>query len=178
MDFTLNPNFFGGTRYETNHFTPVFCHAGVRPSGGRLRAGCCPDPVPGPDGQAGRHLIRGLEFKTATDEHGNHRSAGTERTVPWVAITPVVNAIRVLERMVPDGHLLFDHHAHDLASTRPGTGSSFSLLTAENATGNWVKVTQRVPVRIRITDADPAMPLRVGTSATITVDTTSLSTKR
>jgi DNA-binding MarR family transcriptional regulator len=88
-----------------------------------LRAGCCPDPVPGPDGQAGRHLIRGLEFKTATDEHGNHRSAGAERTVPWVAITPVVNAIRVLERMVPDGHLLFDHHAHDLASTRPGTGS-------------------------------------------------------
>jgi integrase len=88
-----------------------------------LRAGCCPDPVPGPDGRTGRHLIRGLEFKTATDEHGNHRSAGTERTVPWVAITPVVNAIRVLERMVPAGHLLFDHHAHDLASTRPGTGS-------------------------------------------------------
>ena len=88
-----------------------------------LRAGCCPDPVPGPDGRTGRHLIRGLEFKTATDEHGNHRSAGTERAAPWVAITPVVNAIRVLERMVPAGHLLFDHHAHDLASTRPGTGS-------------------------------------------------------
>jgi hypothetical protein len=88
-----------------------------------LRAGCCPDPVPGPDGQAGRHLIRGLEFKTATDEHGNHRSAGAERTVPWVAITPVVNAIRVLERMVPDGHLLFDHHVHDLTGARPGTGS-------------------------------------------------------
>ena len=33
-----------------------------------LRTGCCPDPVPGPDGQPGRHLIRGLEFKTATDE--------------------------------------------------------------------------------------------------------------
>ncbi|HUZ25273.1 MAG TPA: hypothetical protein VMV07_16075 [Streptosporangiaceae bacterium] len=47
-----------------------------------LRAGCCPDPVPGPDGRTGRHLIHGLEFKTATDEHGNHRSAGTERTVP------------------------------------------------------------------------------------------------
>ena len=66
-----------------------------------LRTGCCPDPVPGPDGRTGRHLIRGLEFKTATDEHGNHLSAGAERDVPWVAITPVVNAIRVLERMVP-----------------------------------------------------------------------------
>jgi hypothetical protein len=88
-----------------------------------LRTGCCPDPVPGQDGRTGRHLIRGLEFKTATDEHGNHVSAGAERAVPWVAITPVVNAVRVLERMVPDGHLLFDHHAHDLGGARPGTGS-------------------------------------------------------
>ena len=88
-----------------------------------LRTGCCPDPVPGPDGRAGRHLIRGLEYKTATDEHGNYQSGGAEREVPWVAITPVVNAIRVLERMVPDGHLLFDHHAHDLPASRPGTGS-------------------------------------------------------
>jgi len=88
-----------------------------------LRTGCCPDPALGPGRRPGRHLIRGHEFKTATDKHGNHRSGGTERDVPWVAITPVVNAIRVLERMVPDGHLLFDHHAHDLPSSRPGTGS-------------------------------------------------------
>jgi hypothetical protein len=46
-----------------------------------------------------------------------------ERDVPWVAITPVVNAIRVLERMVPAGRLLFDHDAHDIHRTRPGTGS-------------------------------------------------------
>ena len=88
-----------------------------------LRTGCCPDPVPGPDGQAGRHLIRGLEFKTANDEDGNRRSSGAEREVPWVAITPVVSAIRVLERMVPDGHLLFGHDAHDARGGRPDTGS-------------------------------------------------------
>jgi len=88
-----------------------------------LRTGCCPDPAPGPDGQAGWHLIRGLEFKTATDDDGNHRSGGTEREAPWVAITPVVNAIRVLERMVPDGHLLFGHDAHDARGERPDTGS-------------------------------------------------------
>jgi hypothetical protein len=88
-----------------------------------LRTGCCPDPVPGPDGQPGRHVIRGREYKTAIDEDGNHQSSGTEREAPWVAITPVVNAIRVLERMVPAGHLLFDHHAHDLPSSRAGTGS-------------------------------------------------------
>jgi integrase len=88
-----------------------------------LRTGCCPDPAPGPDGQPGRHLIRGLEFKTATDDDGNHLSGGAEREAPWVAITPVVNAIRVLERMVPDGHLLFGHDAHDARGERPDTGS-------------------------------------------------------
>ena len=88
-----------------------------------LRAGCCPDPLPGADGRRGRHLIRGCEYKNATDEHGNHQPAGLERDVPWVAITPVVNAIRVLERMVPDGHLLFDCHVHDPGGHRDRTGS-------------------------------------------------------
>jgi membrane fusion protein (multidrug efflux system) len=54
-----------------------------------------------------------------------------------------------------------------------GTGAAFSLLPAQNASGNWIKVVQRVPVRIRIDDADLAKsPLRVGLSATVTVDTT------
>ncbi|MEO5866114.1 MAG: HlyD family secretion protein [Sphingomonas sp.] len=50
-----------------------------------------------------------------------------------------------------------------------GTGSEFSVLPAQNATGNWVKVTQRVPVRIAIDDAS-ARPLIAGLSATVTVD--------
>ncbi|WP_410585400.1 integrase [Amycolatopsis sp. lyj-108] len=87
-----------------------------------LRAGCCPTPEPAADGTASRHLIRSHEYKGATDEQGNHHSAGVERDVPWVAIAPVVRAIRVLERMVPAGGLLFDHRAHDLHA-RPGTGS-------------------------------------------------------
>ena len=53
-----------------------------------------------------------------------------------------------------------------------GTGSAFSLLPAQNATGNWIKVVQRVPVRITL---DPnelaAHPLRIGLSTTVTVDT-------
>ncbi len=52
-----------------------------------------------------------------------------------------------------------------------GTGSAFSLLPAQNATGNWIKVVQRVPVRISI---DPrelrANPLRMGLSMTVKVD--------
>jgi membrane fusion protein (multidrug efflux system) len=57
-----------------------------------------------------------------------------------------------------------------------GTGAAFSLLPAQNASGNWIKVVQRVPVRIQIDPQDLAKaPLRVGLSATVTVDTTSRS---
>ncbi|RWI93518.1 HlyD family secretion protein [Mesorhizobium sp.] len=52
-----------------------------------------------------------------------------------------------------------------------GTGAEFSLLPAQNATGNWVKVTQRIPVRLEMTDPDAKMALRTGMSATVTVDT-------
>ena len=52
----------------------------------------------------------------------------------------------------------------------PASGTAFSLLPPENATGNWVKVTQRFAVRIRL--LDPVPELRVGASAEVTVDTT------
>src|SRR3546814_7967343 len=48
-----------------------------------------------------------------------------------------------------------------------GTGSEFAILPAQNANGNWVKVTQRVPVRIAIDERSPR-PLLAGLSATIT----------
>jgi membrane fusion protein (multidrug efflux system) len=59
-------------------------------------------------------------------------------------------------------------------SISAGSGATFSVLPPENATGNWVKVTQRFPVRIRISNPphDPSETLRVGASATVTVDTT------
>ncbi len=54
-----------------------------------------------------------------------------------------------------------------------GSGATFSVLPPENATGNWVKVTQRFPIRIRITSQpNPDKPLRVGASADVTIDTT------
>lgn len=61
-----------------------------------------------------------------------------------------------------------------VGSIGAGSGASFSLLPAQNATGNWVKVTQRFPVRIDLSDApsDPALQLRVGASTTVTIDTT------
>ena len=51
-----------------------------------------------------------------------------------------------------------------------GTGSQFSILPAQNATGNWVKVVQRLPVRLRLIGAE-ALPFRSGLSASVEVDT-------
>jgi membrane fusion protein, multidrug efflux system len=56
-------------------------------------------------------------------------------------------------------------------SLSPGTGLTFSLLPPENATGNWVKVVQRLPVRVSIDRSDPDAPLHAGLSATVEVDT-------
>lgn len=63
----------------------------------------------------------------------------------------------------------------EVVSISPGSGTSFSLLPPENATGNWVKVTQRFPVRVHLLDSNPRYPLRLGASCTVTVDTTSAS---
>jgi membrane fusion protein (multidrug efflux system) len=60
-----------------------------------------------------------------------------------------------------------------VAGIGAGTGSVFSLLPAQNATGNWIKVVQRVPVRITLDNAElDKHPLRIGLSADVTVDIT------
>jgi membrane fusion protein (multidrug efflux system) len=56
-------------------------------------------------------------------------------------------------------------------SISPASGSSFSLLPAQNTTGNWVKVVQRIPMRVSIDDPAGKPPLRVGMSTVVDVDT-------
>jgi membrane fusion protein (multidrug efflux system) len=56
-------------------------------------------------------------------------------------------------------------------SVGPATGAEFALLPPENASGNWVKVVQRVPVRLAFEPGGPALPLRAGMSATVRIDT-------
>jgi membrane fusion protein (multidrug efflux system) len=56
-------------------------------------------------------------------------------------------------------------------SVAPASGSQFSLLPAENSSGNWVKVVQRIPVRIKITGGPRDVRLAAGMSAEISVDT-------
>lgn len=58
----------------------------------------------------------------------------------------------------------------DVESIGAATGSQFALIPAQNATGNWVKVTQRLPVRIHVVCPDAAR-LRAGMSANVSVDT-------
>ena len=54
-------------------------------------------------------------------------------------------------------------------SISPSSGNAFSLLPAQNASGNWVKVTQRVPVRVKVLALDSNYPLRVGATASVKI---------
>ncbi len=78
--------------------------------------------------------------------------------------------VRPGQRAVIESDVYPDHPFHGVVqSLAGGSGAAFSLLPPQNATGNWVKVTQRVPVRIRVEDPDPRRPLRIGTTATVKV---------
>jgi membrane fusion protein (multidrug efflux system) len=57
-----------------------------------------------------------------------------------------------------------------VASLSPGTGSAFSMLPPENASGNWVKVVQRLPVRVAFDPLPADVVLRSGLSAVVTVE--------
>jgi len=66
--------------------------------------------------------------------------------------------------MYPD-----QHFKGTVESLSGGTGTAFSLLPPQNATGNWVKIAQRVPVRIKFAPTDAEHPLRIGATATVSV---------
>ena len=63
------------------------------------------------------------------------------------------------------------HFRGHVQSLSPATGARFSLLPPDNATGNFTKVVQRVPVRVRPDKVDPAHPLRPGLSVVVTIQT-------
>jgi membrane fusion protein, multidrug efflux system len=65
-----------------------------------------------------------------------------------------------------------DHPLHGhVASVSPGTGAQFAILPPQNASGNWVKVVQRVPVRIVFDRGEDVSRLRAGMSVTVSIDT-------
>jgi membrane fusion protein (multidrug efflux system) len=58
-----------------------------------------------------------------------------------------------------------------VSSISPATGAEFALLPPQNATGNWVKVVQRLPVRLELKNPASDPPLRAGMSAVVEIDT-------
>ncbi|MBD3815532.1 MAG: HlyD family secretion protein [Halothiobacillus sp.] len=73
-----------------------------------------------------------------------------------------------IESDIYPGHVFKGH----VLSIAAGAGNAFSLLPPQNATGNWVKVTQRVPVRIVLDDSDTQRHLPIGTSTTTRIELT------
>ncbi len=102
--------------------------------------------------------------------------------VPWVEANFKENQLakmRVGQKATirVDAYPGVDFAAH-VASFSPGTGAAFSVLPAQNATGNWVKVVQRLPVRLAFDRPPPDMAGHSGLSARVKVDTTSTARAR
>jgi membrane fusion protein (multidrug efflux system) len=112
-------------------------------------------------------------------------------SIPLLSVVPVgdmyvdANFKEVQLKMVRAGQkveLVSDLYGHKVAfhgvveGFSGGTGAAFALIPAQNATGNWIKVVQRLPVRIRLNPDELAShPLRVGLSMDATVDLRSSS---
>ena len=59
----------------------------------------------------------------------------------------------------------------EVESISPATGAEFAILPAQNASGNWVKVVQRLPVRLKLIERPNEPPLRAGMTAYVSIDT-------
>ncbi|MGI9170256.1 MAG: HlyD family efflux transporter periplasmic adaptor subunit, partial [Caulobacteraceae bacterium] len=99
---------------------------------------------------------------------------------PWVEANFKENQLRKM-RVGQSAKIRIDAYgaalAGHVASFSPGAGSAFSALPAQNATGNWVKVAQRLPVRIAFDRPPPEVAGRAGLSAKVTVDVRPASTR-
>ena len=113
--------------------------------------------------QLGQQVVQGLPVLTLVKGDGTYVEANFKETdLDEMAVgQPAELRFDAYDGLVLKGHV---------ASIGAGTGSEFSVLPAQNATGNWVKVTQRVPVRIAIDEKSPR-PLIAGLSTHVTVFT-------
>ncbi len=96
-------------------------------------------------------------------------------TAPWVEANPKetdITYLRIGQKVTIDVDSFPDRDFHGtVQSVSPGTGAQFSILPPQNASGNWVKVVQRVPVRIVFDKDQDLSLLRSGMSATVEIDT-------
>jgi membrane fusion protein (multidrug efflux system) len=94
---------------------------------------------------------------------------------PWVDANPKetdLTYLRVGQKVTLDVDSFPDHtFTGKVVAVSPGTGAQFSILPPQNASGNWVKVVQRVPVRIAFDKDEDTRLLRSGMSVNVSIDT-------
>jgi membrane fusion protein (multidrug efflux system) len=114
--------------------------------------------------QMGRYVMAGTPvFAVMDDEH------------PWVDANPKETDVTYL-RVGQQAELRVDTFPDKVfrgtvSSVSPGTGAQFSILPPQNASGNWIKVVQRVPLRITFMPDQDLAKLRAGMSVTVDIDT-------
>ena len=114
--------------------------------------------------QLGRFIAAGTPILSVIDDQ-----------TPWVDANPKetdITYLRVGQKAALDVDSFPDHtFKGTVIAVSPGTGSQFSILPPQNATGNWVKVVQRVPVRIAFDKDEDTHLLRSGMSVVVDIDT-------
>jgi membrane fusion protein (multidrug efflux system) len=114
--------------------------------------------------QLGRFVAAGTPVFSVIDDEN-----------PWVDANPKetdITYLRIGQKATLDVDSFPDHtFSGTVVSVSPGTGAQFSILPPQNATGNWVKVVQRVPVRIAFDKDEDTHLLRSGMSVNVEIDT-------
>jgi membrane fusion protein (multidrug efflux system) len=114
--------------------------------------------------QLGRFVVAGTPVFSVIDD-----------SAPWVDANPKetdITYLRVGQKVEIEVDSFPDRPFHGtVASVSPGTGAQFAILPPQNAIGNWVKVVQRVPVRIVFDAGQDLSLLRAGMSVTVEIDT-------
>ena len=114
--------------------------------------------------QLGRFVAAGGPLMSVIDD-----------AAPWVDANPKetdITYLRVGQKATLDVDSFPDHtFKGTVVAVSPGTGAQFSILPAQNASGNWVKVVQRVPVRIAFDKGEDVQLLRSGMSVNVEIDT-------
>ena len=114
--------------------------------------------------QLGRYLTAGTPVFSIVDNHH-----------PWVEANPKetdITYLRVGQKVTIDVDTFPNRNFRGaVVAVSPGTGAQFSILPAQNASGNWVKVVQRVPVRIAFADGEDVTRLRAGMSVYVSIET-------
>jgi len=128
-----------------------------------------------------RAPISGTATQVDNIQLGRFVAAGTpvlsviDDQAPWVDANPKetdITYLRVGQKATLDVDSFPDHtFTGTVVAVSPGTGAQFSILPPQNATGNWVKVVQRVPVRIAFDKNEDTHLLRSGMSVNVEIDT-------